>query len=206
MCCIVHTASGTFIIFYHSSLVPFKPQDVDSVKRTNSNPLVWKDFPKKATRTRLYQQTTDFIKCIQMYWKCCSGTFFLTSFKLTPQLKANVLVLPVHHEQSGKQASFLYTGSIRERVSWGLFSPLYVYKVVASCHSFDLPEAVSALFGPLTPQTLLQLPEELIKHTAISFHLWVDIYFSFFSFKIGENSYFRQKSKKYIWFLFSSKL
>lgn len=36
----------------------------------------------------------------------------------------------------------------------------------ASYHSFGPPEAVLALFGPLTPQTLLQLPEELRKHNS----------------------------------------
>lgn len=46
--------------------------------------------------------------------------------------------------------------------------PLYVYKVVASCHSFDLPAVVLALFGPLTLQTLLQLPEELRKQNKIT--------------------------------------
>jgi hypothetical protein len=44
--------------------------------------------------------------------------------------------------------------------------PLYVYKGVASCHSYDLPAAALAPFGPLILQTLLQLPEELRKHKA----------------------------------------
>lgn len=60
------------------------------------------------------------------------------------------------------------------------FSPLYVCKVVASCRSFGLPAAVSALFGPLTPQTLLQLPEELRKQkTQVTYSVGRVVYFVF---------------------------
>lgn len=174
--CIIHTISELFH-FLSRLLVP-AIQTTRCWLWTESIPFTLWRFSKATIKQ--YHQITGFIK---YYYKQCAKNGALALSSCIPlssclYLKAAVLVLPV------LTMNIVWKPASYHVVSPEVCSHLYMFVWWWLLIILRSPGAVLALFGPSTPQTLLQLPEELRKHSTVTFSLWVELFCLFLHYKL----------------------